>query len=201
MAVDVVISVALVGRRETTAVLRSGARPGDVLCVTGHLGGAAGGLHLLRGGGDAGRDDGPALELVRRQLRPRARIAEGVVLARLGATAMIDVSDGLALDLDRLLDASGAGCRVELDAVPVDPNLRALPGAAWDALELALAGGEDLELLAALPPDGVERAVAQLDELGTPLVRIGWVTESERLVDGDDLATWRDKGWDHLRNR
>jgi thiamine-monophosphate kinase len=118
-------------------VLRSGASPGDRLVVTGPLGASAAGLRLLRAGARDRAGDTAA------HRRPRARLAEGVVARRAGATAMMDVSDGLGIDLHRLADASGVG--VELDAVPVADG-------ATD--EEALGGGEDFELVIATPDAG-----------------------------------------------
>lgn len=183
---------------ERAPVLRSGARPGDALCVTGALGGAAGGLIALR----AGLEGEAARRLGARQLRPRALVAEGAALARLGVTAMIDLSDGLAMDLGHLVDSSGVGCEVALEDVPVDGDLAwlaAQEGVVADPVLLALEGGEDFELLFTLDEALVGRAVRELGELGTAVTRIGTVTESARLMGGRDLEEWRRKGWEHLR--
>jgi thiamine-monophosphate kinase len=124
-------------------VARSGAVAGDWIFVTGPCGGSAAGLRLLR----AGDSSGPA---VARHRRPTARLQEGMIAQRAGVHAMIDISDGLALDLHRLADASGIG--FELDAVPV---------AEGATMEEALGGGEDYELLLALSQaDASELAVA-----------------------------------------
>ncbi|HYP24117.1 MAG TPA: thiamine-phosphate kinase, partial [Actinomycetota bacterium] len=134
----VMIGVTVLGVPFGRVVTRSGARPGDRICVTGSLGGSWGGLRLLR----AGRgDESPGL--VERHLRPRARVEEGRALAERGATAMMDVSDGFAVDLTRLMRASGTGCAVDPVAIPLDPGLRE-----DDALRGAILGGEDFELLA-----------------------------------------------------
>ena len=116
-----VISVTALGRAERP-VLRSGGRPGDLLVVSGPLGGQAAAGYTL-------------------PITPR--LAEGAALARF-ATAMIDISDGIATDARRLADASGAGALVRLGD---------LPRAAGATLEQAAVGGEDYELLAAVPPD------------------------------------------------
>ncbi len=150
---------------------RAGASAGDVLVVTGPLGGSAAGLRLLR----SGRGDGPLVEAHR---RPRARLAEGRVAAEAGATAMIDVSDGLALDLHRLADASGVG--FVLDAVPVAPGAR---------LDEALGGGEDYELVVATPDPGALGAAFAGAGLRPPMV-IGRCTAEigERLLGGEPLG-------------
>jgi thiamine-monophosphate kinase len=190
-----------------SAVTRAGARPGDRLVVTGSLGAAAGGLRLASGTteevrGRLSTEAGRAL--VAAHQRPTARVGEGQELARAGAMAMIDLSDGLALDLHRLCRESEVGARVWLDRVPVAPVLRDLAAELdVDPLDLALHGGEDYELLAALPADSVEGARERLAErFGTSLWEIGEVTGPEaRLValgpDGGE-APLEPRGWDHF---
>jgi thiamine-monophosphate kinase len=127
------------------AILRSGARSGDFIFVTGSLGGAAGGLSLLESGVRFSKAGKKREELMARQLCPTPRIEIGKHLARRDlATSMIDISDGLGADLHHLCDASGVGARIEVDKIPVDANLDAV---APDNLQLALSGGEDFELL------------------------------------------------------
>lgn len=130
----VVVGVAPAGR----ALRRSGARPGHLLCVTGPLGGSALGLERLRRGWNE-RD-----RAVRRHLYPEPRLALGRRLLRLGASAAMDLSDGLSIDLYRLTRESGVGAEVRATDVPV------FSGA---SLEQALHGGEDYELLFTLPPN------------------------------------------------
>lgn len=122
---------------EPGPVLRSGARPGHRVWVTGPLGASAAGLEALRG-----LRGGPAAGLVDAHRRPRPRLAEGRAARLSGASAMIDVSDGLSVDLARLAGASGLA--VELAEVPVAPGA---------TLEQALHGGEDYELAICAPPD------------------------------------------------
>jgi len=144
-AAQLVVSVAVTGFLEggLPPVLRSGARPGDRLYVTGPLGRSAAGLCLLQGGSRAHPTDEQTLRsLVDAHRRPRARLAEGRTAREAGATAMMDLSDGLGLDLHRLATASSVG--VVLDRVPV----------ADGATEAeALGGGEDYELLIAVPEE------------------------------------------------
>ena len=140
-------------------VRRSGARPGDGLWVTGRLGGAGLSLAALR----AGRRLAPALR--RRFARPVPRIAAGRWLARRGARAMIDISDGLAGDAGHLAAASGVGMAIELERVPCWPGVT--PRAAAES-------GEEYELLVALPRGfGTAGARAFRRATGLPLTRVG----------------------------
>lgn len=146
------LAVTALGEAERP-VLRSGARPGDRLAVSGPLGAAAAGLALLRSGDPAAAEllgRFPALAAAHR--RPQPALAMGVALARAGATAMIDLSDGLAGDALHLAESSGVGVEVHDATVPLAPGVTeaaALLG--LDALALALGGGEDFVLAAALP--------------------------------------------------
>jgi thiamine-monophosphate kinase len=134
-------------------VLRSGARSGDRLVVTGPLGAAAAGLGLLQ------RGDPAAVELLGRfpglaaaHCRPTPALDMGLALSRAGASAMIDVSDGLAGDALHLAEASGVGVEVHDATVPLAPGVVEAAGLlGLDPLELALGGGEDFVLAAALP--------------------------------------------------
>jgi thiamine-monophosphate kinase len=145
-------------------VSRSGAEPGDVVFVTGPCGGSAAGLRELR----AGSPDADARHAYR---RPLARLLEGDVARRCGARAIIDVSDGLALDLHRLADASGVG--FSLEDVPV------ASGATFDE---ALGGGEDYELLVAVGEADVGALEAQFDEAGLrEPIRLGRIVADPEL--------------------
>jgi thiamine-monophosphate kinase len=173
-------------------VTRSGARPGDVVAVTGELGASAAGLRIARTGRVGGERD---RALLLAHLRPTARVGEGAVLARRGATAMMDVSDGLAKDVGRLASASEVRVRLRVADVPV---------AEGATVGEALAGGEDYELLVTLPRREIlEAAAAELREgYGTTLTAIGDVVAGAGLVAIEDGAPERPleaSGWDHFR--
>ncbi len=142
------VSVTAVGHEADGAgfVTRAGASPGEVLAVTGELGGAAAGLRQV----------------------PEPRLEAGLALARGGATAMIDISDGLGADAAHIAEASGVRLEIDADRVPVEEGA---------SREQALGGGEDYELLVALPPDALEDAKAAVAETGVELTQIGEVAE------------------------
>lgn len=194
------LSVTMTGMCAGAPVLRSGARPGDAICVSGTLGGSAGGLYVLRH--DLPAEEHP--DLVRRHLRPEARVEAGQLIAQHGASAMIDVSDGLALDLLRVMEASGTGCTVEGQLVPVDPALSGLSGLEGPdlppALELALSGGEDYELVFTVPEERFDALERSVTAAGTMVTRIGTVTDGAPELDGESLADRKELGWDHLQN-
>lgn len=196
-AKDLAVSVAMVGELDgDEPVLRSGARTGDAICVTGALGGArAGYLLLTEGAPDT--DDAAVAHCIERQLRPRARVDAGVVIARV-ASAMIDLSDGLARDLQRVVVASDTGCEIDLEALPIDPSVAA---ADPDPLRAATVGGEDFELLFTCAPEDVDRVCRELEEIDVPVTRIGTVIEGARRMGDRDLREWVEGSWDHLRRR
>jgi thiamine-monophosphate kinase len=144
------------------AILRSGARPGDLIFVTGKLGGAAAGLQLMKNGlsYESMKPDRD-IELTLRQLQPlpQVNIAKLLKIQAI-VTSMIDISDGLSSDLMHLCKESGVGAKVYADRIPVDENLRDLYRSEQERLEIALNGGEDFELLFTVPE-------AQLSSLNT----------------------------------
>jgi thiamine-monophosphate kinase len=132
---------------EDALAYRDGVRPGDLIGVTGELGGSGAGLLLL----EAGRRDGP---LVARHLRPEPRLDAGMALVKAGVSAMIDVSDGVAADARHLAERSGVEIVVEMERAPLAPGLAEAAGQLGrDPFELAAGAGEDFELLFSAPPD------------------------------------------------
>lgn len=189
---EVTIAVTVTGEVSPgRAITRSGARPGDRIVVTGELGSAAAGHRIKR---VRRRWNDADLSAIHHADRPVARVGEAQVLARHGVTAMIDVSDGLTLDLWRICEASGVGAEFRIADLPAGP--RALP-------EEVLGGGEDYELIAMLPdPDAVAAAGRELEKsYGVPLTEIGVVVDGEGLtaVAVDGARRLEDpSGWDHF---
>ena len=162
------------------ALRRGGARPGQRILVTGELGAAALGLALLERGRGGGRAARP---FVRRQLAPAPPWRAGVILRRAGlATAAIDVSDGLAQDLGHVLRASGVGADLELERLPLARGFaRQCARHGLDPLQLALAGGEDYELLFCAPARGPS-AARLAARLGCRVTEIGRVRKGRGLA-------------------
>jgi thiamine-monophosphate kinase len=168
--------------------------------VTGELGGAAAGLLVLEGKAAPALPEGTVQALRSRQLDPQPRLAEGRALAVSGATAMIDVSDGLGADAGHIAEESGVRLEIDLDSVPLANGMREVAESAGeDPLELATAGGEDYELLACLPEASIDSARAAVSEAGGILTVIG------RCLPGDgvklSVASGRElplRGYDQL---
>jgi thiamine-monophosphate kinase len=175
-----IVSVTAVGYEPgaTRLVTREGAHPRDVIAVTGELGGAAAGLTLIdREDRAAGLSSELREALIARQLDPTPRLREGRALGTAGATAMIDISDGLGADAGHLAEAGECRLEIDLGKVPVAAGVAEVAGGEREALELAATGGEDYELLVTLPPDRLEESIAAVAEAGSRLTEIGYVAE------------------------
>jgi thiamine-monophosphate kinase len=192
---DIAINITVVGEVPAgRAVLRSGARPRDQLFVSGTLGEADLGLRYLLKRRGMARATNVAL---RKHLYPEARIALGQWLGKNRlATAMMDMSDGLSTDLPRLCAASGVGARVYAEWLP--KSHRTNPA---DALQLALHGGDEYELLFAVRPRNVRRLGDGFE--GLRLTRIGEITAEKNIVleSGGKLRRLESRGWDPFRKR
>lgn len=191
----IMISVTVTGE-SLFPVTRSGARPGDAIFVSGTLGDAAGGLRLIEKGGIHGVAK-PVRPLVRAFLDPEPRLKLGALLARRGlASAMIDLSDGLSVDLRHICEESGTGAEVEAARVPISP---ALARFARDPLGMALNGGEDFELLFTVRP---AKAAAVEALAGTYRIsRIGRVIPGRAIrlvIKGSKKVPLRARGFEHF---
>ena len=192
------INLTIIGEVERgQAVLRSGARPGNLICVSGRLGEAELGLKLVQRGG---RKNGKK-EFLQKHLYPEPRLDLGQWLAKKRrATAMIDISDGLSTDLRHLCESSGVGAKVWIARIPKV----ALPGDArrmgLDPLRLALDGGDDYELLFTVPRGLARRLPHAIGEV--PVTVIGEITRGKRILLVDDAGRTKNlpaQGWEPFR--
>lgn len=161
-------------------VTRGGAHPGDLLVLTGEIGGAGVGLVLLND--DEPRIDRPVggeklrASLIGRQLEPTPRLAAGRALAGVGATAMIDLSDGLGSDAAHLAAGGGVALRIDAATIPLAPGSKELLLAMGRDPWQLLGGGEDYELLASIPPARLAEATKAVREAeGVNLTQVGEV--------------------------
>ncbi len=192
----VFVTVAMTGRAEGELFTRAAARPGDAVGVTGPLGASRGGLQLLEAGEPL--DTACRRTLAAAHRRPSARLDAARVLRRYGVRCAMDISDGLLTDLGKLASSSSCAARVDAAGAPPHPALLAEFGD--DALPLALAGGEDYELLFAGPLATVQAALAELP--GGAVV--GEIVEGEAgsvtVIDaGGAPMEVGPAGWEHFR--
>ena len=176
LAIDIT-AVGTVKRR--SVMTRGGARPGDIVYVTGSIGAAAAGLQMLRGAVTAQVES-----CVERYLRPAARMRAGLLLGRnRAASACVDLSDGLADGVARIAEASGVGVTIDASDLPVDADARrAFESLGIDQVDAAIAGGDDYELLFTVRPRMRGRLRAVIERCGVPMTRIGVCTEDKALL-------------------
>ncbi|MCU0620775.1 MAG: thiamine-phosphate kinase [Gemmatimonadales bacterium] len=187
------LAVTVVGRA-LRPVTRRGAQPGDGVWVTGVLGGARSALHAWR----AGRRPAPGARAA--FAHPIPRIAAGRLLAQVGASAMVDVSDGLAADARHLAAASGVRLEIDLGRLPLGDGVSAAAQAiGYPPAAFAAEGGEDYELLATVPRAAEAVLRSRAPEAQVPLTRIGEVQAGAGVAcrfEGRELAL---EGFDHFR--
>lgn len=186
-----VLTVTVLGRAEVSPPGRDGALPGDLLVVTGSLGASAAGLAIVQE-----RVTAPTAgaDLADRHRRPQPRLAEGRTMAP-HAHAMMDLSDGLATDARRLAERSGVALVLDLDALPLAAGVDVVAGALGvEPGVLAATGGEDYELLAAIPPADVGAVASITTVVGEVAEGAPGLRFTGRGAEADLV------GWDHLRD-
>jgi thiamine-monophosphate kinase len=202
------IDVCVLGRvHRDHLLLRSGARPGDHVLVTGQLGDSTAGLSLLL---DPELSVAPSERerLLARHFTPTPRLPEAAIIARSGlATAMIDVSDGLSSDIGHICDRSQVGGRIWAERLPISQTTRHVAELThktpWG---LALEGGEDYELCFTTPPEAAEElALAVSRETGTPVAIVGEILPADEgrwlvFEDGQEVPL-EARGWEHFKRR
>lgn len=177
-------------------MVRSAANVGDLILVSGTLGASAAGLQLLQ---ENRTDAATAALLIGAHLRPSPRVSLGRVLADAGVRCCMDLSDGLAGDLPKILSASSIGARIDIEKIPILPAVRALFPNDWQ--QLALHGGEDYELLCTVAPEIVEDVIAKAKEVGATLTPIGEIVNSDQLqfwLEGEPVSDQQPGAWDHF---
>jgi thiamine-monophosphate kinase len=189
---EIVLSIFLTGTAtEGDLMLRGGAREGDLICVTGELGGSQAGLAMLQA--ELMSSDDPQKNLPQekwsqvrnRHLQPRPRLKEARLLAQTGCVhAMIDVSDGLAGDVGHILEESGVGAEIRQEDIPIGSQTHLVAQHLGGlALNYALHGGEDFELIFAVGQSDAERICGQIQgQTGTPVSIIGKILPAESGV-------------------
>lgn len=198
----VVINIIVLGGtkgKDVPILTRSAARPGEKVAVTGYLGTAAAGLDLLSKG--ILLDDKTTASLKEAFLKPYPRVAEGQILVEYGVKAAIDISDGLISDLDHICQASQVSARVEIDRIPVLPEVKA--SFSDRAIELALSGGEDYELLFTASTEIIDRVKTNVS---CPVTVIGEISagnagEITVVDDKGEPVSLPSKGWEHFTTR
>lgn len=198
------LALTVVGHAEKAEqlVTRCGARPGDLLAVTGELGGAAAGLLLLEHPSlEHGLDAATCDRLRARQLAPEPRLGAGRSLAAAGATAMIDISDGIGGDAAQLAASSAVAAVVEPGRLPLQLGVGEVADAVGSTPVAVAAGGEDYELLVSLPEDRLPEAREATASAGLALTVVGTVESGEgaRVSAGAESARWA-CGFDQRRN-
>lgn len=187
------------GNPEGKFMTRSSAMPGDKIAVTGWLGSAAAGLEILRGKSTSLT---PASDCLKQAfVQPEPRLREGRLLLEKGVKTAMDISDGLLSDLGHICKASQVGAIIQTERIPIKPEARSAFG--MRALDLALSGGEDYQLLFTAPSAVIEQ-VKQVSSY--PVTVIGEIISENigRIVLADAEGTHavpEETGWDHFKNR
>lgn len=201
---EMLISASVIGTMLTAQIKRrSQARINDLICCTGYLGDSGAGLKILMENLPLNPLTAP---LVHEHVHPRAQLPEGQWLAMQdGVHAMMDISDGLDADVKHIMEESGCGAQINLEALPLSPSLQACAKQFnWPALEMAAASGEDYCLLLTVDPQKYEAMNEQYRQLfDRPLFRLGTVTSGHELVylkNGKTVQLTK-SGFDHFKKK
>lgn len=183
---------------KSEVLLRKGSRPGDAVCVTGPLGGAALGLRSMQ--------SGLGISLAEEKLRrPRPRISEGRILAKSGlVTSCIDISDGLSSELYELMRASGNGFEIDLEKLPLHDSLHAFDACEDEKMSIALHSGDEYELLFTVKPEGLKELYdLYSSELDREFYVIGRVIDRREIIQSKKGRSelLLDRGYEHFRKR
>lgn len=201
-----IVDIFLLGEVEPEhLLLRSGAKVGDRVLVTGYVGDSAAGLAYLLAP-DTRCEKAHAQKVLEAHLTPTPRLKEGRTIAKSGmATAMIDISDGTLGDLGHICERSGVGAKVWVERLPISEAARAIARAVEkDPLKWALGGGEDYELLFTAPPEKAEKLAALVyEETGTLVSVIGEIAPAKEGIqvirESGESFPLEHEGWDHFR--
>lgn len=200
-ASDLIIDCMMIGLcEEKRVVRRSGAKPGDILAVTGYFGKTSAGLRILLEG--LSPPDYIKKPLIESVLFPKARLKEGLALAGLGGlTSSIDSSDGLAWSLYELSETGKVGFLIK--KIPIAPEAKLFAEKyGLDPVSLSLYGGEEYELVVTVKPNMFEKAREVLENIGAQLIEVGEVISEKKVymeIDGKRVIVER-KGWEHFKS-
>ncbi len=199
---ELFVNITVIGEAPKDKVLyRKGAKPGDLIYVTGELGDSAAGLAIIKGNVNASQDI--ALALINAHHKPTAHVGQGNIIAQSGlASAMIDISDGLVSDLGHICESSHVGAIIYETSIPLSRELRALATEAGiDPLHFALHGGEDYKLLVTVPQHNRMKLENLFRKNNNEIFFVGEITEETHLkcigLDGKKKPL-RSKGFDHF---
>jgi thiamine-monophosphate kinase len=201
---ELFVAVTAVGHApsERALVGRDAAAPGELVGVTGRLGGAGAGLLLLERKGH-GLPVEVGERLIERQRRPRPLLEAGTALAGAGVSAMIDLSDGVASDAARISESSGVALELKLSSLPIDEGVDAVAAMIGaSGVELAATAGEDYELLFTVPVKAKANVASAAEDAGSAVTWIGMTSSGAGVSLLDDRGTVQQlAGWDHLAAR
>lgn len=192
----IAITLTIIGETENKLkpLRRSAVKPGDMVAVTGVFGASAAGLTMMHRG--LSLEKKAAAALSEAHIRPIPRLKEGLILARNGVRAAIDVSDGLLGDLEKMCMASGVGAKLYSDRIPIHPAV--LKSFGNEALTLALTGGEDYELIFTASQKTVDRCKRELPCAVTVIGRIVKSRSVKVFDDDGNEFSWGSAGWNHF---